>query len=75
MHAFHQKTGNTVKSITWSELNHPSPSKRSTGCARQDLERERSILLPVAHMLRINEVSHGVRRCVKDGSYSSSSLE
>jgi len=24
---FHQKTRNTVKNITWSELNHPSLSK------------------------------------------------
>ena len=44
---FHQKTRNTVKNITWSELNHPSLSKRSTGCKRQDLGREHSILLSV----------------------------
>jgi len=36
---FHQKTRNTVKSITWSELNHPSLSKRSSGSTRQDLGR------------------------------------
>ena len=28
------KKHKTVKNITWSELNHPSPSKRSTGCTR-----------------------------------------
>jgi len=26
---FHEKTRNTVKNITWSELNHPSLSKQS----------------------------------------------
>jgi len=45
---FTKKTQNTVKNITWSE---PSLSKRSTGCTRQDLEREHSILLSVTHML------------------------
>ena len=48
---FIKKTRNTVKNITWSELNHPSLSKRSTGCTRQDLGREHSILLSVTHML------------------------
>jgi len=48
---FTKKTLNTVKNITWSELNHPSLSKRSTGCTRQDLGREHSILLSVTHML------------------------
>jgi len=37
---FHQKTRNTVKNNTWSELNHPSLSKQSTGCTRQDLGSE-----------------------------------
>jgi len=64
-----------VKIITWSELNHPSLSKRSTGCTTQDLGREHSILLSVTHMLSINQVCHGVSCCVKDGSCSSSSLE
>jgi len=36
---FDQKTQNTVKNITWSELNHPSLSQRLTGCTRQDLGR------------------------------------
>jgi len=36
-----------IKNITWSQLNHPSLSKRSTVCTRQDLGREHSIL----HML------------------------
>jgi len=32
------------------------------------------ILLPVTHMLYVNQVCHAVSRCVKDGSCSSSSL-
>jgi len=31
-----------------TQLNHPSLSKRSTGCTRQDLGREHSILLSVS---------------------------
>jgi len=57
------------------EMNHPSLSKRSTVCTRQDLGREHSILLSVIHMLCVSQVCHGVSRCVKDGSCSSSSLE
>jgi len=72
---FHQKTRNTVKNITWSELNHASLSKRSTGSTRQDLEREHSILLCVTHMLCVSQVRHGINRSVKDGRCSSSSLE
>jgi len=72
---FNKKTQNIVKNITWSELNHPSVSKRSTGCTRQDLGREHSILLTGTHMLCINQVCQGVSRCAKDGSCSSSSLE
>jgi len=45
LHAFSR---NTVI-ITWSEMNHPSLSKRSTGCTRQDLGREHSTLLSVIH--------------------------
>ena len=56
---YHQKTRNTVKNITWSELNHPSLSKRSTGCTRQDLGREHSILLSVTHMLCVIQVCQG----------------
>jgi len=73
---FHRKTRNTVKNITWSELNHLSLSKRSTVCTRlQDLGREHSILLSVTHMLGVSQVCQGVGRCVKGGSCSSSSLE
>jgi len=61
---FHQKTRNTIKNITWSELNHPSLSKRSSGSTRQDLGRERSML---THMLCVSQVCHAVSRCVKDG--------
>jgi len=32
------------------------------------------ILLYVTHMLYVNQICHGVGRCVKDGSCSSSSL-
>jgi len=32
------------------------------------------ILLSVTHMLYVNQNCHGVGRCVKDGSFSSSSL-
>ena len=74
---FHQKRHETVKNITWSELNHPSLSEQSTGCSRQDLGREHS-LLSVIHMLcvsQLSQVCHVVSRCVKDGSCSSSSLE
>ena len=71
---FHQ-TRNTVKSITWSELNHPSLSKRLTGCTRQDLGREHSILLSVTYMLCVSQVCQAVSPCVKDGSCSSSNLE
>jgi len=45
---FTKKTRNTVKNITWSELNHFSLSKRSTGCTRQELGREHSLLLSVS---------------------------
>jgi len=76
LHAFHQKkTRNTVKHITWSELNHRSLSKRSTGCTRQDLGREHSILLSVTHMFCVSQVRHSVSRCVKGVSCSSSSVE
>jgi len=69
------KKHNTVINITWSELNYPSLSKRSSGSTRQDLGREHSILLCVTHMLCVSQVCHGVSRCVKGGSCSLSSLE
>jgi len=72
---FDQKTRNTVKNITWSELNHLSLSKRSTGCTRQDLGRQHSILLSVTHMLCVSQVCHGVSRCAKGESCSSPILE
>jgi len=72
---FFTKKHETVKNITWSEVNHPSLSKRSTGYTRQDLGREHNILLSVTHMLCVSQVCHGVSRCVKGGSCSSSSLE
>ena len=39
------------------------------------LEREHSILLSVTRTLYVFQVCHGVGRCVKDESCSSSSLE
>jgi len=39
------------------------------------LESEHSILLSVTHMVCVNQVCHGVGRCVKNGSCSSSGLE
>ena len=48
-------------------------TKQSTGCTRQDLGREHSILLSVTHSA--SQVCHSVSRCVKGGSCSSSSLE
>ena len=39
------------------------------------LEREHSILLSVTNKLYIYQVCHGVSRCVKDGSCSSSRME
>jgi len=67
------KKHETVKNITWSELNHPSLSERSTGCTRQDLGREQGV--SVTHMRCVSQVCHAVSRCVKGGSCSSSSLE
>jgi len=72
---FTKKHETQFKNITWSEQNHPSLSKRSTGCTRQDLGREHSFLLSVIHILCVSQVCHGISRCVKDGSRSLSSLE
>ena len=72
---FFTKKHETVKNITWLGLNHPSLSKQSIGCTRQDLGREQGILLSVTHMLCVSQDCHAVSRCVKDGSCSSSSLE
>jgi len=71
LHAFSpKKTRNTVKNITWLELNHPSLSKRSTGCTRQDLGRKHSILMSVTHMLCVSQVCHGVSHCADGESCS-----
>ena len=56
LHALSLKTRNTVKNVTWSELNHPSLSERSTGCTRQDIGREHSILQYVTLMLDVYKV-------------------
>jgi len=53
---FTKKTQIIVKNITWLEL-----SKRSTGCIRQYLWRDHSILLSVTHMLCINQVCHSAQ--------------
>jgi len=39
-----------------------------------NLGMQHSILLSITHLLSINQVCHGVSRCVKDGSCFSSSL-
>jgi len=63
LHAFSPKnTKHSYKVITWSELNHPSLSKRSTRCTRQDQGRKHSILLSVTHMFSISQVCHDVSR-------------
>ena len=61
------KTHETHYNITRLQQSHPSLSKRSTGCTRQDPEREHSILLSVTHMDCVNQVCRGVDRCVEDG--------
>jgi len=66
---------NTVKNITWSEMNHPSLAKRSTRCTRQDLWREHSILLSVTLMLCVAKSVTVSVAVWKMGSCSSSSLE
>jgi len=82
LHFFHlnatflqRKTHETHENVTRLQLNRPSLSKLLTGCTRQDLGKEHSILLSVTHMLYDNQVCHGVGRCVKDVNCSSSSLE
>jgi len=70
LHAFYQNTRNTLN-ITCLQLNHPLVSKRSTGCTRQDLES--CCLLPTCYVLT-KSLTVPVAACVKDGSYSSSSL-
>jgi len=72
-------TKNTKHSLKYHLARAEPPftalSKRSTGCIRQDLGREHSILLSVTHMLCVSQVRHSVSRCVKGGSCSSSRLE
>jgi len=67
---FLPKKHKTHSSISWLQLNHPSLSKQSTGCTRQDLGS--CCLLPTCSY--VNEVCRSVSRHVKDGSCSSSSL-
>jgi len=68
---------NTKHSLKYHlvRAEQPSLSKWSNGCNRQLLGRKYSILLPVTHVLCVSQICHGVSRCVKDGSCSSSSLE
>jgi len=58
------KTNEKHENITWSQLNHPSLSKRSIVCTRQDLGREHSILQYVTVTLDIYQVCHSVGRGV-----------
>jgi len=41
---FHLRRTKHILNITWSQLNDPSPSKRSTVCTREDRRREHTIL-------------------------------
>jgi len=60
---FCQQTHKHIKNINLSQPNHPSLSKWSTVCTRQDLGVEHSILQYVTLMLHVNQVCHGASRC------------
>jgi len=72
---FTKKHETQLKISPGLELNHPSLSKQSTGCTRQDLGREHSVMLSATHMICVSQVRHGISCCVKGRSCSSSSLE
>jgi len=66
---FTKNTRNTLKyHLVTAE---PILSVKTIDCMYQTRPR---ILLSVTHMLYVNQVCHGVGRCVKDGRCSSSSL-
>ena len=69
LHEFLPKTQNTLKyHLVTAE---PPLSVKMINWMHQTGPR---ILLSVTHMLYVNKVCHGVCRCLKDGSCSSSSL-
>ena len=72
---FTKNRWNTLKDIIWSQTIHPSPSKRSSECTRQDLGSEHSILQYVTLTLDVYQVCHCVGHCVKNGGCSSSCME
>jgi len=69
LHAFYQNTRNTLKYHLFTA--EPPFTVKMVNWMHQ---RGPRILVSVAHMLYVNQVCHGVGRCVKDGSFSSSSL-
>ena len=66
---FYQETQNIVKNITWSELNHPLLSKRSTACTREDLGRQYSILQYVTTTLDVYQICYSVGRSVTNWEF------
>jgi len=69
LHAFTKNTRNTLKYHLVTD--EPLFSVKTTDWMHQTGPR---ILLSVTRMLYVNQVCHGVGRCAKDGSCSSSSL-
>jgi len=75
--AYSNEYAQHIQIITWSQLPFiPKVIDCMHQMIESYLERERSIvLLSVTNTLYAYQVCHGVGRCVKDGSCSSSSLE
>jgi len=69
LHAFYQKHTNTLKYPL--ATREPPFTVKTIDWVHQTGPK---ILLYVIHMLYVNQVCHGVGRCVKDGSCSSSNL-
>ena len=57
---YYKHTKHVLKNITWSQLNHPTLTKRSTVCTRQELGREHSILQYVTITHDVYQVCHSV---------------
>jgi len=58
---YYEKHTKCILNITWSQLNHPSRSKRSTVCTRQDLGRQHSTC---SMQLDVYQVCHYFSRCM-----------
>jgi len=70
LHAFYQK--NTWKTLKYHLVTAEPPfTVKTIDWMHQTGPR---ILVSVTHMLYVNQICHGVGRCVKDGSCHSSSL-